>query len=331
MFFNLSFAQDINLDALKNFEKFFDDAVIFSDKFITPATDAAVYQSASGWTYSAKKRKLWSTSLGIHSNLFLVPNNDREFLLKDSDFKFLKIQNATSATLASALGDDTQVNIIDIYGVIDPAKPIKSPKGVNQKIIFYPHLSASIAVWNGTEVLLKFAPKTQINKGEYQVYGFGLKHNISQYMHYLEKNKLNLAVLLTKSIEKINFDFLDIKTNLGTLGINTLNGDIDSWQFQINASKEFGKFEIMIASITNKSDFKYQFSGEKGTIDNIITFEGGSSQAFFNKKIKDIYKTKINSIFEVSATYNLNKFYFQTSFAFNKFLNSNVSVHYKFN
>ncbi len=326
--FNLSNAQVTSLDALNNFDQFFNDAVIFSDKFITPATDAAVYQAASGWIFSCKKRKLWSASFGIHTNLFLVPNSDREFLLQNSDFKFLKLQNETSAVIPSALGDDREINIIDIYGVINPAKPIKSPKGVNQKIIVYPHFSASLALWKQTEFILKFAPKTKINKGEYQVYGVGLKHNLSQYSKFFDKKKINLALLISKSNEKINFNFFDIQTNFGTLGINTINGDIDSWQFQVNASKEFGKFEIMLASITNKSDFEYNFSGEKGTIDNLIPFPGGSSQEYFNEKLKDIYKSKINSIVEVSATYNLNKFYFQSSFAFNKFLNSNLSVHY---
>lgn len=31
------------------------DALLFSDQYITPATDAAVYQAASGWMTSPKK------------------------------------------------------------------------------------------------------------------------------------------------------------------------------------------------------------------------------------------------------------------------------------
>ena len=325
------FSQTINLAVFDHINEFFTDAVFFSDKFITPATDAAAYQATSGWIYSAKKNKLWSTSLGIHSNVFFVPQADREFVLNDSDFTFLKIMNSTSATVPTALGNDDFVRIIDVYGVINPAQPIKTPKGVNQNEIFYPHLSGSICVGFGTDIVGKFAPKTSIKQGEYQVYGVGIRHNLSQYLPNLEAKKINIAMTLSRSIENISFDFLDITTQLGTLGINRINGNVKTWRFQTNVSKEFGNLELMLGSMINISDFKYEFTGEKGTIDKLIKFDGGSSQAYFNKSLEKIYKTKLNSIYEFSATYKFRKFRFQGAVAFNKFINTNAAVHYKFN
>lgn len=328
---NLGFSQNIDSNVYLHFDEFFKDAIFFSNKFITPATDAAVYQAASGWIYSIKEKEQWSTSFGVHANVFFVPSADRSFELKNSDFTFLKLQNGTSANVATALGGDEQVRIVDVYGVIKQTQPIKTPKGVNQNEIFYPHLSGSVCVGYGTEVLAKFAPKTAIKQGEYQVYGFGLMHNVSRYSDFFKSNNLNLAFSINNSIENISFDFLDIESNLGTLGISRINGNINSWQFQTYVSKEFGHFELMFASLVNVSDFKYEFSGEKGTIDNVIKFEGGSSQAYFNKSLESIYKTKMNSMFEVSATYNYRNFYLQSAFAFSKFLNSNISIHYKIN
>ena len=330
----------INIESIKNLPEFFNDAVFFSDKYVTPATDAAVYQAASAWMYTAQKPKLWSTTFGIHGNFFLVPNTDKEFVLNDSDFKFLKIQNSTSAVVASALGDGNQIAIIDKYGLINTKKPILTPKGVDQSSIIYPHLSGSVGLPSGFSLVGKYAPKTKIQKGEYQVYGLGLAYNVSQHMKEIEKDGFYLSFLVTKSKEEISFDFLDVKINdpfsttsgkIYTLGINRINGLVDSWQFQVCGSKKWRNFEFMLTSITNKSDFKYQFSGDRGTIDDVLKFEGGSSQAFFNKKLESIYKTKFNSIIEVSATYNYRKMYFQSLVAFNKFINANLSVHYKIN
>lgn len=323
-------AQTFNLSALEHLDEFFKDAVYYSDKFVTPATDAAVYQAASAWIYTAKKNKLWSTSFGIHSNVFFVPNEDRQFQINDSDFTFLKIQGATSATIPTALGDGNQINIIDIFapnGIINPAKPIKTPQGVNQEIIFYPHLSGSVCVGFGTEIIGKYAPKVKINSGEYQVYGVGLKHNLDQYIEVLKKNEISLSATIIKSNEIISFDFLNVQpTPLGTLGIDRITGKVNSLQFQMNASKQFGNFEILLGSLTNKSDFEYVLTGELGTIEKIIPF-----QQILNDRLRGIYKTKFNSIIEISATYNYRKIYFQSVFAFNKFINSNISIHYKFN
>ncbi|MBC7641904.1 MAG: hypothetical protein H7174_06125 [Flavobacterium sp.] len=323
-------AQTFNLAALEHLDEFFKDAVYYSDKYVTPATDAAVYQASSAWIYTAKKNKLWSTSLGIHSNIFFVPKPDRDFKISDTDFTFLKIQGATSATIPTALGDGNQISIIDIYspnGIIDPAKPIKTPQGVNQEEIFYPHLSGSVCVGFGTELLGKFAPKVKIKSGEYQVYGFGIKHNLDQYIEILKKNKINLSASVLQSNEIISFDFLNIQpTPFGTLGIDKITGIVKSLQFQINASKQFGNLEIMIGSLTNKSDFEYLLTGELGTIEKILPV-----QQILNDKLRQIYKSKINSIIEVSATYNYRKIYFQSAVAFNKFINTNISIHYKFN
>ncbi len=332
LLFNCSFsqAQTFNIAALNDLNFFFEDAVLFSDRYITPATDAAVYQAASAWISSAKKSKKWSTNIGIHTNLFIVPKEDRTFNISNDDFNYLTIRGANSAVVPTALGDDYQVIIDDIYtpnGLINPAKPIKTPQGVNQENIFYPHLSGSVCVGSGTEFIGKFAPKVKIKKGEYQVYGFGVKHNIDQYIQTLQKSKINLAASLVHSKEIISFDFLNVQpTPYGTLGIDKITGKVNSIQLQINASKEWRNFEFMIGSITNLSEFEYFLTGETGTIEEFIPV-----QQILNDRLKEIYKSKINSIIEISTTYKLRRLHFQSAIAFSKFLNANLSVHYKIN
>jgi hypothetical protein len=200
-----------------------------------------------------------------------------------------------------------------------------APNGVNQESIIYPYLQGSISLWKGFEIVGKYSTKVKLVRGNYQVYGFGLKHNLSQYIKSLEKHKINLAVLFAYSKEDISFDFLDTYTSYGNLGINEITGKVDTYQFQISASKEWKKFELMLSSITNRSDFKYMLTGERGQIEDLIPV-----QYILNEKLKDIYKTKLNSIAEISGRYQFSKIYVQTSLAFGKFVNSNISVQYEF-
>ena len=71
IFLSKSFSQ--SPQALSRIGLFLNDGVMYSDKYITPATDAAVYQSSSGWMTSPKKRKLYAVTLGIYGNAFFVP------------------------------------------------------------------------------------------------------------------------------------------------------------------------------------------------------------------------------------------------------------------
>lgn len=299
------------------------DALFFSDQYITPATDAAVYQAASGWMTSPKKRKLWDVTLGLHSNIFFVPKRDRSFEIKNSDFSFFQIEGTTSATVPTAMGNDSQVYLVgDLDGEVIR---LKSPEGVDQETIFYPYLQGSVGLWFGTEALVKYSTKTKLKKGDYQVYGFGLKHNLSQYFEKLETKKIHLAALAVYSKEDISFDFISIPTQYGSLGINRLNGLVDTWQFQVNGSKEFKNFELIGGIIANTSKFKYVVGGDKGEIEEVIPL-----QEILNKRLEEIYKTKTNVMGEISGRYQIKKVYLQSVIGFGKFVNTNFSVQYEF-
>lgn len=322
----LCFANEAKSQTPQTFEDIghlLNDAIFFSDQYITPATDAAVYQAASGWMTSPKKRKLWDVTLGLHSNVFFVPKRDRSFEIKNSDFSFFQIEGANSATVPTALGNNTQVYLV---GDLDGQQiRLKSPEGINQETVFYPYLQGSVGLWYGTELIAKFSPKTKLKRGDYQVYGFGLKHNFSQYFKNLATKKINLAALLAYSKEDISFDFISIPTQYGSLGINRLTGLVDTWQFQMNGSREFRNFELMGGIIVNTSKFKYVVGGEKGEIEQVIPL-----QQILNKKLEEIYKTKTNVIGEISGRYQIKKVYLQSVIGFGKFVNTNFSVQYEF-
>jgi hypothetical protein len=49
--------QSQTAQAFEDIGHLLNDAIFFSNQYITPATDAAVYQAASGWMTSPKKTK----------------------------------------------------------------------------------------------------------------------------------------------------------------------------------------------------------------------------------------------------------------------------------
>jgi len=299
------------------------DALFYCDQYVTPATDAAIYQASSGWVTSPKKRELWDVSLGLHTNVFFTPGRDRQFYIENSDFEFFRIEEGTSATVPSSLGSDQQVHLVGTLG--DSPVTLETPEGMNMEVVAYPYLQASVALWGGTELIAKYSTHVKLKKSEYQVYGFGLKHNLSQYFPSIELNNIYFAVLAGYANEDVSFSFLDITTDYGTLGINTINGIVDTWQLQLNGSKGFGRWEAMGGFIVNTSHVKYRVSGEKGTIEEILPL-----QDVLNQRMESIYKTRVNYIGEAAIKYNLGKFNIQTIFAFGKFANTNISIYYTF-
>lgn len=318
---NQSKAQDA--EVFQQIGYLLNDALLYSNRYITPATDAAVYQASSGLMTSAKKKELWEVTVGINANLFFVPKADRTFTANNNDFEFFTIEGQNSVEVPTALGNDNQYYLVGQLG--DSEVRLKSPEGVNEETVFYPYLQAGVGLWYGTEVIVKFSPKTMLKKGDYQVYGAGLKHNINQYFSENFNKTIHVSALVAYSKENLSFDFVDIQSEYGTLGINSLGSRIDTYQTQVNISKTYNKFEVLGGIIFNVSDFNYKFDGEKGTIEELVPL-----QDILNQRMKDLSKTKRNLIGEVSGRYQINKFFVQGTLAFGKFVNTNASIQYEF-
>ena len=322
--FSQTTEQDIN--------NLLNDATFFSNKYITPMTDAAVYQASSGWMTSTKKRKLGEVTFGVNGNVFFVPQADRTFQISNSDFKFFRLENgASTATVQTALGSDNSIFLTgDIHFGNPPNQstaPVRvgTPAGVNMSAIVYPYLQGSVGLWYGTELIAKYSTKTKLARGDYQVYGFGVKHNLSQYFKSLEKSKIDIAILGAYSKEQVNFDFLDVAVPLfGSIGVNRIESEVDTRQLQLSFSKNFKRFEVMGSLIANNSNFYYRFNGdESASIQGI--------KELLNNKVRELYKSKSNFLGEISGRYEYKNFYFQTAIAFGKFINTNFSVQYEFN
>lgn len=299
------------------------DALLYSDKYITPATDAAVYQASSGWVTSTKKKKLGEVTFGVNANLFFVPKADRTFTASSNDFQFFSIEGQNSVQVPTALGNNDQYVLVGDLG--DSEVRLKSPEGVNEETIFYPYLQAGVGLWYGTEILVKFSPKTKLKKGDYQVYGAGLKHNLDQYFSNNFNKTIHLTALVAYSKEDLSFDFADVQSDFGTLGINSLSSNIDTFQTQINISKTHKNLEVIWGVIFNVSNFDYKFDGEKGSIEQIVPL-----QDILNERMKSLNKTKQNLIGEFSGRYQFSNFFVQGTIGFGKFVNTNASIQYEF-
>lgn len=326
LFVGLCIVADTKAQNTQLFEEigyFLDDALLYSNKYITPATDAAVYQASSGWMTTVKKKDLWDITVGVNANLFFVPKSDRTFVITNNDLQFFSIEGQNSAQVPTALGNN---DTYYLSGNLDNTEVrLKSPEGINEETVFYPYAQVGVGLWHGTEFLVKFSPKTKLKKGDYQVYGAAIKHNIDQYFSQNFNKSIHLSALVAYSKEDLNFDFIDIQSNYGTLGINSLASEVNTYQAQLNISKTHKNLEILWGVIFNVSDFNYTFGGEKGTIENVIPL-----QDILNERMKSLSKTKRNLIGEFSGRYQFSKIFVQGTLAFGKFVNTNVSIQYEF-
>jgi hypothetical protein len=313
-------AEDIN--------KILNDLAFYSGKYVAPATEAVVYQASSAWMFSPKLKKDWTFTLGVNTNVFIVPNSNRNFDIKNSDFQKFKIVGVNDDRLVSVpttLGDKSTVYIEANLDLGFGNQTLKTRfDGINQDQVIYPYLQGAIALPKGFELMAKYSLENNLKNGAYQVYGAALQYNISQHFSILKEYDIEIATLIAYNKEDLEVNVILASGSSNQLGLKRLVSDISSYQCQINASKTIKKLEVMAGFVLNRSQIKYNFEfEEKPEID---------AKDLLNTKIREL--NKIQNIFfgELSIRYNIyKKIYLQSTSSYGREVNTNFGLQYEFN
>lgn len=306
-------------------EDFLVDMVFISNRYISPAADAAVFQSSSSWHTTARGLDLYEIDASIHINVLPVPTSQKSFRVSNSDFISLTIRDATTAAVPTALGGDT--NVFYDFVLDGDAYELQTFEGAKQPVFYYPYIQASIGLWKETEFTFQYAPEIKIKESGYQTLGAALKHNISQYWEMEPTdNGIEVAVQVAYSLfdSKIFFDDFAIKQSNPEPGdaplaiINSLTVDAHSWTGQLIASKRCNDFELVGSFAVLSNSFDYTMGGEGVFFLNVLN-EAFTALEDANTLVKG----------NVGVNYHFNQFYVAAALSLGRFANTNVSVHYR--
>lgn len=307
-------------------EIFVNDLLVVSNQYVAPAADAAVYQSSGSWYSTAKALDLWQVDASIHFNVLPVPNAQKSFVVNNSDFNIMTIRGATTAEVPTALGGDT--NVFYDFTLGDDAYELQTFEGAKQGTFFYPYIQASLGLWKETEITLQYAPEIKIDESGYQTFGGALKHNISQYWLGAERDSdaFEVAIQVAYSIfdSRIFFDDFSIRPTNPESGteplavIQSLNVEATAFTGQLIGSKRLNNFEIQGSFAVSSNKFDYTIGGQGDIIIDL-----------FNGAFDALEDANTIARGNVGVNYYFGNFYVAGAFTVGKFLNTNLSLHYK--
>ena len=307
-------------------EVFVNDLLVVSNQYVAPAADAAVYQSSGSWYSSARALELFEIDASIHVNVLPIPNSQKSFTVSNSDFDIMNIRGAASAEVPTALGGDTDVFYDFTLG--GDEYELQTFEGAKQSTFYYPYIQASVGLWEETELSLQYAPEIKIDESGYQTFGGALKHNLSQYWLGYERDnqQIEVAFQIAYSVfdSRIYFDDFAIKpTNpepgQGPLAvIKSLDVQANALTGQLIGSKRFNNLEVQASFAVSSNKFDYTIGGDG---DIIIDLFNGAFDALEDANTLARGNLGIN--------YHLNQFYIASSVSLGKFVNTNLSVHYR--
>ena len=309
---------------LTDVEDFLVDMLLISNKYVSPAAQAAVYQSTGSWYSSAKSLELYEVDVSLHVNALSVSDAQKSFIVNDSDFTRLDIRDAQTAEVPTALGGETSVFYDFILG--EDSYELQTFEGANQQVFYYPYLQGSIGLWGQTELTLQYVPEVKIDASGYQTFGGAIKHNISQYWlgDNADSQALQVAVQVAYSLfdSKIFFDGFEVTSTdpdqAALAVINSLTVDANAVTGQFIASKIVNKFEFVGAFAVSENKFTYTMGGE-----------GDFLLGLLNDAFTALEDNSTMMRGNIGVNYHLDNWYLASNITIGKFLNTNFSIHYK--
>lgn len=307
----ISYAQTIPEDISNVIE----DLTFLSGQYISPAAEAAVYQSSGGWYTSAKKKELWDIELSVQGNALIASEGSGSFLIDETQLQNLKIQgDETSAMSPTALGNDEFVVIEGVIG--NEVFEFDSPEGVNRPSVNHLQLQLALGLCKGTTFIGRYSPKTQIKDASYELLGFGLGHSISQWIPELDDSSFSLSLLGTYSMYEIGDNFSEVDL-AGFATLNSILVDGETYSVSILGSKAIKNFDFSLGAGLAKSNFKYKVGGE-----------GDQILAILNTAIQTLDEGKTNFKADLGVNYRLNNFSINTMYTFGSYSNIVLGLNY---
>ncbi len=177
-----------------------DNARTFSKDYFAPVGELLVNSATNGWFYSAKVKKPWRFELGIVGNISFIREDKQSFIFRIQEYSNITLPDgSTNQVVATALGSNqNDVSVIINEGFATGATVIL-PDGLTDnafKSLPSGYIQGSMGIGSSTEIKARFLPKIKARGAEIQAYGFGLQHELTDWIYRLKRWPVHVSALL---------------------------------------------------------------------------------------------------------------------------------------
>jgi hypothetical protein len=178
------------------------------EAYINPAMKGLIYGMNNGWYHTAKVHKPFGFDIAIGLNASLVPEEDEMFSLSG-----LTSINAGSITAATVAGSEdtrplTTVNFVE--NGVTYNTTFNAPGGVKESLplraVPAPAVQVSMGLPAKFEVSLRLVPKVGDDDVKGNLFGVGLKKEITSWFGPMTKTPLHVSLLAAYTTMTVDYN-----------------------------------------------------------------------------------------------------------------------------
>jgi len=273
----------------------------------------------NGWYNTAETHKPLGFSVSVITNLTFIPSADKSYDISQLNLERLTLENPGNSMAPTVFGENKDGAGLEIR-VDDPATPgsdrdyiltrFNAPKGTGIGFLPIPMIQGAVGLPKGTEIMIRFIPtltSSGIN-GSFNLYGFGLKHDIKQWIPVISELPFDLSVM--GAFTRINTSAsLDLQPDAGSVSSRSVYAE-QEMLFNVNAmtanlifSKKIAFFTPHISAGFNTSRARLRVVGDFPIVSHV---EENPASADFGKKIYKDSNDPIDTMFDNEMDFRVN-------------------------
>ena len=303
--------------AQSDLENILSDLSFLMQEFVEPGIESTMYQTSSGWYTDAKALDTWEVKVSVQGNMLFIPNKKKTFFVDNNALSNLSVRPGDSPFFSTAAGGVSNSYLVgSING--NPIGEIYAPSGINQSYVTHGLLNLEVGLPYGTSITGRISPKTKIKSSSIQAFGFGLKHNISQWISELKASTFDLSLLAAYSLYQVNDQFSNLELLPGE-SINSIKSEGETFLLGLISSKKIGAFDVSLAVLHSNSKPDLSFGGQGTIVTSIL-----------NETVSRTTPRVLNTTVDLGLSYNYKDFSLNSILTIGDFTNLLVGLNYQF-
>ena len=203
-----------------------DNANTYLKNYAAPGINAFGNGMADGWYNTGKVHSSLGFNITISPSVSFIPQSDKSFTFNPTDYENLTLVGDSDNQLPTMVGAKAEANSKLVYSGSSPypevslgtAAEFDVPGGainldeVPFAAIPAPTYNIGIGIYKSTEVKFRFMPEISTGGFRTKMIGFGIQHDIKQWIPVVSKLPFDLSILAATSILDMEYD-IDVNTD----------------------------------------------------------------------------------------------------------------------
>jgi hypothetical protein len=209
------------------------------EAYINPAMKGLIYGMNNGWYHTAKVHKPFGFDISIGLNASLVPGKDEMFTL--SGLTSINSGSITAATVAGSKNTTPSTTVSFVENSVTYSTTFNAPGGIKESLpisaIPAPAVQLNLGLPGKFEASFRFVPKVGSDDVKGNLFGIGLKKEITSWFGPMDKTPLHVSLLAAYTT--MNVDYNIESSGDITIQNGSTNFKLNAYTFQAIASLNF--------------------------------------------------------------------------------------------